>query len=233
MTYAQLGDTEKAIADYSAVIDLPQASADHVAMARSNRGNAYWLLGNIEKAKQDLKTALTLEGTSKNIRVDCHLALATTSIATGAWDTGTASLTQGLREGNQQPPSYTGDSTHVINAFFKTGVMPETQQNRASELIGIYQNYDSVSELGEAIIQHLGTLYSQADARPASDTLEAWATAWEGAGKDIDTLGLTLRILRTGIEFLKSKGEDRGILFTLNKEEREILEQTFSLEYEP
>jgi hypothetical protein len=73
-------------------------------------------------------------------------------------------------------------------------------------------------------------MYRAAEGLPASDNLELWAMAWEEAGREQEALRLPLRIFRTGIDFLKAGGKDRGILLDLNQEERKILEQALGLE---
>ena len=88
---------------------------------------------------------------------------------------------------------------------------------------------DALAQLGEALTEHLGSLHANTDGLPASDNLESWASAWEEAGEAIDALRLPLRIFRTGIDFLKTGGKDRGILLDLNQEERRLLEQALSL----
>ena len=51
--YGQKGETDKAIADYSVVIDLAEASVDQIATARVNRGICYFQKGETDKAVSD------------------------------------------------------------------------------------------------------------------------------------------------------------------------------------
>ena len=159
-------------------------------------------------------------------RVDSHLALAEIHIATGRWDEAMASLTNGLTEGRAASPAYAGDSTDLIGAFFDAMLQPARRRERASRLLQVYRDADALAPLGQALVRHLGRLHTLTE-RPSPDNLEAWVTAWEAAGKGLGPFRLPLRLFRTGIDFLKTSGTDRGILLNLNQEERQLLEQVF------
>jgi tetratricopeptide (TPR) repeat protein len=60
VAHGQLGDSAKAIADYSAVIDLPSAPAEQVAMALVNRGVAHGQLGDSAKEIADCSAVIDL-----------------------------------------------------------------------------------------------------------------------------------------------------------------------------
>jgi len=135
-----------------------------------------------------------------------------------------------LERGNENPKSYTGDSSGIIQAFFDSSLNPALRHERAAQLAQVYQQYNALASLGEALIVHLGKLHRDPDKLPTADNLEQWAVAWEEAGQGMDGLRLPLRIFRTGIDFLKMGGKDRGILLDLNQEERRILEQALGLD---
>ena len=229
-TYGQLGDSDRAIADFSAVIDLPQAPVDEIARALVNRGVTYWQLSNAEQSQRDMEAASKLEGAPVELRVDAHLALAEIHVATGRWDVAMSGLGDGLRDGATDEPAYRGDFTDIIHAFFASSLEPGTRRERTRSLCQVYRDADAISQLGEALILHLGELHADADNLPSPDNLETWAAAWEEAGRDIDAFRLPLRIFRTGIDFLKAGGNDPGVLLDLNQEERKLLEQAFDLE---
>lgn len=81
-------------------------------------------------------------------------------------------------------------------------------------------------------MKHLGAIYTQGDPWPTSDNLDQWLLAWEQAAEDARDFQLPLRLLRTGIEFIKSGGKDDGVLLDLSSTERSILRQAFGLENE-
>ena len=228
----ECGDMDKEIADYSAAIDLQQAPAEPVARALVNRGLTYWQSGEADQSERDLDAALRLEGAPTEIRVDSQIALAELRIATGRWDDAITALSDGLQEGTSATPAYQGDSTDIIGAFFDSSLQPAIRAERARHLLQVYRDSNALAQLGGALTQHLGRLHADPANLPSPDNLETWATAWEAAGQGIDAFRLPLRLFRTGVDFLKAGGTDRGILLDLNQEERKLLEQVFNLEAE-
>jgi hypothetical protein len=59
--------------------------------------------------------------------------------------------------------------------------------------------------------------------------LEGWAAAWEQAAESEPDFRLSVRLLRTGIDYVKAGGKDPGILLTLTSPERAILQQALGL----
>jgi hypothetical protein len=49
--------------------------------------------------------------------------------------------------------------------------------------------------------------------------------AWEQAAESVPDFRLSVRLLRTAINFVKAGGKDRGVLLDLTSTERAILEQ--------
>jgi tetratricopeptide (TPR) repeat protein len=229
-TSGELGEREREIADYSAAIDLPQAPVEQIALALLYRGLAYRQSGDAEQAQRDLEAISTLDRVPIEPRVDALLALAQLHVATGRWDVALTLLGDALRVGAGGAPAYRGDPTDVIGAFFDGTLQPAVRRERTRSLLQAYREADAVNELGEALTRHLGRLHADRDKRPSPDNLEIWAAAWEEAAKDIDAFRLPLRIFRTGVDFLKAGGTDRGVLLDLNQEERKLLEQVFGLE---
>jgi tetratricopeptide (TPR) repeat protein len=230
--YSQLGDSDKAIADYGAIIDLPQVAVELVATALFNRGLAHWQLRDSERSRRDLEATFGIKGTPIETRVDSRLALVEIHVATGRWDLAMTTLRDGLLEGIGFEPAYQGDSTDIIGAFFDSSLQPAIRRERTRALLQVYRDAGAIAKLGEALTRHLGRLHGTAATLPSPDNLETWAAAWEDAGEGIDAFRLALRIFRTGVDFLKAGGNERGILLDLNQEERVLLEQVFSLESE-
>lgn len=230
VTYGQLGETEKAIDDYSAVIVLPDAPVDQLAKALYNRGITYQEKRQFEQAEQDFNSVDQLAEASIEDKLDAQLALTEIRIATGRWETALATLAEGLTEAGNNEPPYFGDSTDIIHAFFESGLSPAVRQDRARELVKLYAEHKALIALGEALTRQVGKLNNTPENLPASDNLEQWATVWEAAGRGYEELRLPLRIFRTGMDYLKAGGKDRGILLDLNQEERRILQQVLGLD---
>jgi hypothetical protein len=58
---------------------------------------------------------------------------------------------------------------------------------------------------------------------------EGWALAWEQAAESVPEFRLSVRLLRTGINYVKASGNQPGILLDLTSPERAILEQALGL----
>ncbi len=229
--HTELGNLEPAIADCSAVINLAEASVDQLAIAFCLRGVIFQLRNDAKSAEKDLEAMLQLKEAEAPIQayVNVYLVLTGIRISDGRWNSAIAALTNGLEQGKNNAPSYAADLIAVIAPFFKSTITPKIQRERIHELAQICQANGAIPQLGEALTKHLGRLCADEKDLPTADNLELWASAWEEAGKEIDTFRLPLRIFRTGIDFLKSGGKDRGILLDLNQEERKILEQALNL----
>ena len=230
VAYGQLGDQENAMADYSAVIGLPDAPVEQVGKALYNRGVAYCKINNLADAEQYFESVLRLVGVPIESCVDAQLALAQIRIAIGCWEAALATLADGLTQGTRAASHYLGNSVGIVAAFFTSSLAPNIRRERAGELFQVYAAHDALTALGEALTRHLGSIYRAAEGLPTADNLELWATAWEDAGQDNEAFRLPLRLFRTGIDFLKAGGKDRGILLDLNQEERKILEQSLGLD---
>ena len=229
VAHGKLGDPEKAIADYGAVIGLADTPVEQVAMALNNRGVAHWMLNDVERCEKDLIAVLQLKEAPTKNRVDAHLALVELRIGDRRWDSAMTSLAAAMKEGLKGDSRYSDSSKYIIEAFFDSSLSIKLRRARTRELVRIYRDNDALAQLGEALTEHLGSLHANTDGLPSPDNLESWASAWEEAGEAIDALRLPLRIFRTGIDFLKTGGKDRGILLDLNQEERRLLEQALNL----
>ena len=93
----------------------------------------------------------------------------------------------------------------------------------------MYREHDALSVLGEATVQHIGRVFRAGEPFPSADNLEGWALCWEQAAETAPDFRLAMRLLRTGIDFVKAAGKDPGILLTLTSPERTILVQALGL----
>ncbi|RYU62517.1 ArsR family transcriptional regulator [Methylolobus aquaticus] len=230
IAHGELGKTEEAIRDYTAAIALSKTPTKQVAWALVNRGLVYWKLRDALHAEEDLKAALALTAMPSRRRVDVQITLTEIRIASGRWNAAIATLTEGLTDGASGSSRYFGNADGIVAALFASTLTPGIRRERVGELTRIYSEHNALAHLGQALIEHVGSLYCSAEGLPASDNLELWAQCWQEAGRDMDAFRIPLRIFRTGIDFLKSGGKDRGTLLDLNQEERGILEQALGLE---
>jgi tetratricopeptide (TPR) repeat protein len=229
LTHSQAGDTQLEIADYTASIDLPGAPIEQVAKALFYRGVAHFQNSRREESKSDFETLIRLlEAPVENV-VDAHLALSELYFSDGRWSEGFQSLEAGLECGAKVQPAYGGKAADLVGVIFSAGLNPEGRRDKMTELLRLYQKYQALPVLGEALIQHIGSIYRSGEPFPSSDNLEGWKSAWEQAAESVPDFRLSIRLLSTSISFLKAGGKDRTILLDLASAERSIVKQAFGL----
>jgi hypothetical protein len=59
--------------------------------------------------------------------------------------------------------------------------------------------------------------------------LDQWLACWESAASEHKAMRLPLRLLRVGIDYLKTQPRDEGVLLQLPKEERALARQALGL----
>ncbi len=75
MILAKARRNEAAIADYTEVIDMPEADPTMRAMARYNRALILWTLGTKEKALDDLNQVLLSPQVPENVKTEARRKL--------------------------------------------------------------------------------------------------------------------------------------------------------------
>ncbi|QSA99653.1 tetratricopeptide repeat protein [Methylomonas sp. EFPC1] len=225
-----LGDFVGAISANTLAIEFSEKSPVSMASALFSRGLLNSLADRLEDAKRDYARILTIENLPDDLFADAHFALALVSFALGSWTEGMARLVDGLGKlaADCQPEDalFTG----IVGFVYTSSISTAARKQRIAELAQIFVQFDASNYLGEALIRHLGNLHRDPEETPSPDNLEQWYSAWEAAGAGCEALKLPLRLLRTGIDFLKTGAQDRSVLLDLNQEERQILAQTFDLE---
>lgn len=224
------GDVAGAIAAYTTAIECPEKLPATMANALYNRGLLYSLVDRLEYAERDYARILTIENLPDDIFADAHFALALANFMQGRWTEGIKRLADGL--GNLTANSQPEEALFMaIVAFvYTSSLSTSARQQRIAELAQVFEQCHASTYLGEALIHHLGSLHRDPDETPSPDNLAQWCSAWEAAGACSEALKLPLRLLRTGIDFLKTGAKGRSVLLNLNQEERQVLVQTFGLE---
>lgn len=101
-----------------------------------------------------------------------------------------------------------------------------------SEFTGHFARFGALTQLGETAVRHLPKIAASPLNHAAWD---AWVGAWEAAQaalpeSDRATLDIPLRLLRTGVAWLKTK--DEAHLLSLLSEERRLLREALGLAQE-
>jgi tetratricopeptide (TPR) repeat protein/energy-coupling factor transporter ATP-binding protein EcfA2 len=229
VTYGQAGDVQREIADYTAVIDLPGAPVEQVATGLVNRGIARGQAGDAQREIADYMAVIELPSAPVEQVVEAQLALSELHFSEGRWSAGFQALGASLEAGGQTQPAYRGSATDLVGVFFSAGLNPDGRLDKVTGLLRAYCDHNALSVLGEAVVQHIGSVFRTGEPFPASDNLEGWGLAWEQAAETVPDFRLSVRLLRTGIDFVKAGGKDLGVLLTLTSPERAILEQAFGL----
>ncbi len=227
--HSELGDPQRAIDDYTVVIGLPGASVELIAMALYARGDVLFKTNRKQAAQADFEALVSLPEAPVEEVVATYLALAELHFSEGRWSEGFQSLGAGLECGVKTQPAYTITATGLIDVVFSAGLNPEGRRDKVIKLLRIYGEHQALPVLGEAVVQHIGKVFRSGEPFPSADNLEGWASAWEQAAESVPGFRLSVRLLRTGIDYVKAGGNDAGILLALTSPERAILEQALGL----
>jgi DNA-binding transcriptional ArsR family regulator len=200
------------------------------AMALQNSGVIFLYQRELEASMGDFKAILKMENQpSDKIRVDAHWAIAEIHFDQGQWEDGFASLENGLTVGAKADPIHFGEIESLISLAFSAGFDRDELLKKANTFVKLAASSSALAALGEALVQHLGSLH-QADDRLGTDQLERWQSAWQSATEGIAEMAIPMRLFRTGIRFLESKDLDKAILLDLKSDDRELLRQALGLD---
>jgi len=230
----QIGGSQLAIADYTAVIGLSGIPVMLVSLALYSRGLIYFRANRKQEAQSDFESICLLQDAPVNGIVDSYLALSVIHFSEGKWTEGFQTLETGLNRGASAQPPYQRTATDLVSVVFSAGLSFEGRLDKVNNLLSIYNKHKALPVLGEKVVQHTGQVFRTGEPFPSADNLEGWALAWEQAAESVPEFRLSIRLLRTGVNFIKAGGKDPGILLDLTSTERSILEQALGLaEKEP
>jgi tetratricopeptide (TPR) repeat protein len=229
MTHHQAGDVQRAIADYTVIIDSPGAPVEPVADALYLRGVAHFHKNLKKESQTDFEALIGLQAAPVEQVVDAHLALCELHFGEARWSEGMLALEAGLARGENAQPAFHGTATNIIDAVFLAGLSLEGRRDKLTDILGAYDKHRALPVLGEAVVQHIGRVFRAGAPFPSADNLEGWASVWEQAAASAPDFRLSVRLLRTGVEYVKAGGNDPGILLALTSPERAILEQALGL----
>lgn len=223
--YSRTGHHANSLADLTAVIELSNAPVELVAKALVNRGVAFFGKSRMQESKVDFEAVFHLRDAPVESVVDASINLSELHFTEGKWSEGFQTLEAGLTRGAKAHPVYYATATDLVDVFFSAGLPPGGRLGKVTDLLRIYNEHQALPVLGEAVIKHIGHVFREGEPFPSADNLEAWALAWEQAAEMVPEFRLSVRLLRTGINFVKAGGKDRGVLLDLKATERAILEQ--------
>ncbi|MBK6998491.1 MAG: tetratricopeptide repeat protein [Rhodoferax sp.] len=229
ITYSQAGDTQRAIEDYTTVIGLTDAPVELVTMALRIRGITFFYMGRKQEAESDFQAVVKDARSPLPRVVDTHLMLAKLYFSDGRWSAGLEAIEASLTCGEAVQPAYRESATYLVSAVFSAGLNPDGRRDKVAALLGVYGLHNALPVLGDAVVTHVGQIFRAGSPFPATDNLEGWALAWEEAAVGFPDFGLAMRLLRTGVDYVKAGGKEPGVLLSLSSTERAIVEQALGL----
>ncbi len=229
IAHREAGNPQSEMDDYTAVITSTNAPVELVAIAHHSRGLTHFKQNRKPESQADFEAITNLPLAPVEKVTDAHVALAELHFCEGRWSEGFQSLEASLVSGEKAQPAYRGTAADLIGVIFSAGLNPEGRRGKVAELLRLYQKHQALPVLGEAVIQHIGSIYRSGEPFPSSDNLEGWKSAWEQGAESVPDFRLSIRLLSTSISFLKAGGKDRTILLDLASAERSIVEQAFGL----
>lgn len=141
----------------------------------------------------------------------------------GLWDQGFESLEQVFAQSrNIAQLSW---MPRLVISIASSSTDPESWRIRVARLMSLAAKYDAMGILGVALVRSLSILNFRMLSHAA---LDAWSETWCQLGQSDPQLLISLRLFRTGIQYLKSNA-DRKVLLGLFEAERRILESLFTV----
>lgn len=231
----QAGRIAEAIADFTHTIELPGALPETIVRAFVNRGIAHWEAGRTLEEINDYTHAIEMPGALPS---DIAWPLNNRAVRYAAQGMHEAVL-RDLRLLFTLPdekvtqeiciPRLQYWTSEVATAIFAVTTDAARWTTLLSEFAAHFARFNGLTQLGEAAVKHLPTVA----ASPLNHTAwDAWVEAWESARASLptenqDQLDIPLRLLHTGIAWLKDK--DDAHLLTLPREERRLLREAINL----
>lgn len=228
IVHGEMNEAQDAIIDFTSALNL-DSSATTNTLALSGRALAHSEVDDLEHSIADYTAIARIKDAPVDTVLSAQMNKAELQILKGYWSEGFASLRAGLELSVNTTLLETPGMSDLVGAVFSLSLEPTTRKRQIIELTNLYAEYETVTAtLGTGLIEHLGSLY-QSDELPSPENLESWLSAWEEASEGVDKLRIPMRIFRVGVAFLKTGGQDRGILADLTESERSILEQALGL----
>lgn len=234
-TYSKAGKTEEAFADFTRVIELPEVPIDQLACALGYRAAILDSANRGDEAYSDYTRAISLPHAPIEMLAIAHFDRAFTlavnrPVGERLGDIARLlDLVSGGRMADQITANLSPLSDLVVLEIFALTTDPYRWTEQLTLFVGLFDRHDALGHLGDEVVRHLPNLAESPLNHAAWD---AWADAWEAAQAALpaerqDRLEIALRLLRTGIAYLKTN--DEGRLLTLASEERRILREALKL----
>jgi tetratricopeptide (TPR) repeat protein/DNA-binding transcriptional ArsR family regulator len=225
-----LGRTEEAIAEFTRASELPDTPPELVAAVLIGRGFNLGATGRIEEAMADFARVIELPGAPHALVAKGRGGIVCFRLDAGEWDSVKAQLGAFLAAKPTPASLVAAVANAVIASIFRQIAPPEAWRQRAVEAVSLYAGHESLPQLADALVRHLSDL---CNSPLNSGGADQWLATWESAASEHALMQLPLRLLRTGIAYLKTQPRDEGVLLQLPIEERSLVRLALGLAQEP
>lgn len=233
--YTGIGQLNEAIANFTSLIELPSPPTDGLAWARCKRAGLLSLAGRSAEAFRDVECVLSAPDAPK-------AAVAEALMTRGAMylDAGNATAHLGdyakVFTLPKEPQVLDVISWHdkllpkiIVASIFSHSIDSSKWKQQVAVFLPGLAEFGLITGLGESLVRHLDTVAQSPLNEQAS---AAWSDVWISEctklkPEDQAKMEIPLRLLRTGIAYLKTK--DDGSLLVLPIEERKILRDALKL----
>jgi tetratricopeptide (TPR) repeat protein len=227
--FEHLDQLDRAIGDYSSAIELPEEPNPLVAWTLFKRSILYNKQELMDKALADLDKVIRISSASAEITFlartfkiiilfaeENHMECFAEIIHLAAFESEKAKFFFKV----PGPEVMCGALVVSVAALDMTAA----RQRALRSCIKGWSRFGLLPQLGNSLVSHLEALLLS---KLNSAGLDAWHALWAKAGDGYPELEIPLRMLKTGVAYIKTKEE--GELLTLPQEERRILRQALKL----
>ena len=207
---------ERELADYTAVVDMADAPAEHKARALVNRGVTQCQLGQFGPAQQSFEQVLAIPDLSVQQRTAALFALPEAMIAGASRDQVIAALESAFCTGDSAAEDYGGTPHDLLAMVLRRG--HQEWEGYIAALVPLYVNHKAAAKLGQGVTRTIELLATEGYSESQLDT---WNGAWQKSGEGCEELEIPLQTLDAAVAAIKTRS-DRP-LFRLPLEIREIV----------
>jgi tetratricopeptide (TPR) repeat protein len=220
------GRTEEAVNDFTMVVETPDAPMAVAAAGLIARGFTFVTSSRIGEAIADFERCLARPRLTPGDLARAKAGMAVSLLTAGRWDEGINQLAHTLNDLVESTPAVPPASDSVMASILREIGSPDVWRARVVETTALYAKHGCLNYLGNALVWNLSALKQSV---LKNEGLEEWLACWESAAAQNAELQLPVRLLRSGIAYLKTRPRNEAILLDLPSEERRVVREALGL----